>query len=103
MIIDKQQQKLAQIDQLIRTEATGSPEHFADKLRLAKSTMYEYINYMKELGAEIVFDRHRNCFKYKRPCKLQLVKIEIIEDNNLDEIKGGKNSLKNFLSSVFSN
>lgn len=35
MIIDKQQKKLAQIDQLIRTEATGSPENFASKLRLA--------------------------------------------------------------------
>jgi len=90
MIIDKQKKKLAQIDQLIRTEATGSPENFACKLRLAKSTMYEYINYMKELGAEIIFDRHRNCFKYKRPCKLQLIKIEIIEDKDLDEIKGGK-------------
>ena len=81
---------MAQNIQLIRTEATGSPEHFADKLRLAKSTMYEYINYMKELGAEMVFDHPRNCFKYKRPCKIQLVKIEMIEYKNLDEIKGEK-------------
>lgn len=96
MIIDKQQKKLAQIDQLIRTEATGAPETFAHKLNIAKTTLYEYLNYMKELGAEIIFDRHRNCFKYKRPCKLQFLKIEIIEDENLDEIKGGKNNLKKF-------
>lgn len=94
MKIEKQQDKLAQIDQLIRTEATGSPETFAAKLRLAKSTMYEYLNFMKDLGAEIIFDRQRNCFKYKRPCKLQLIKIEIIDDKDLEEIKGGKKFIK---------
>jgi hypothetical protein len=102
MILEKQQDKLAQIDQLIRTEASGSPEHFAGKLKLAKSTMYEYLNFMKDLGAEIIFDRQRNCFKYKRPCRLQLIKIEIIDDHDLNEIKGGKKYLINILSSVFS-
>jgi len=102
MKIEKQQDKLAQMDQLIRTEATGSTEKFAAKLRLAKSTMYEYLNYMKDLGAEIIFDRQRNCFKYKRPCKLQLIKIESLMTKILKRSKVEK-SLINFPGSIFSN
>lgn len=101
MIYEKQhpdidRDKPVQIDQLIRTEAIGSPEHFAGKFKLAKSTMYEYLNNMKELGAEILFDRQRNCFKHKRPYRLQLLKPEIIDNYKLDEIKSEKKYFNKF-------
>ncbi len=36
-------EKIKRIDQLIRMQATGNPDQFAQKLGIAKSTLYSYI------------------------------------------------------------
>ena len=37
-------EKIKRIDQLIRMEATGNPDQFAQKLGIAKSTLYSYLS-----------------------------------------------------------
>jgi predicted DNA-binding transcriptional regulator YafY len=76
MKIDKLQRKLERIDQLIRLKATGTPREFAKKLNISKSTVYEYLKDLKEIGADVIYDKNRNSFIYKEEGKLNLMFFE---------------------------
>ncbi|WP_271784988.1 hypothetical protein [Aquimarina algiphila] len=41
---------IERIDQLIRLQATGSPEDFASKLGISKTKLYRIINIMRQLN-----------------------------------------------------
>lgn len=49
---------------LIRKKATGNLETFARKMNLSKSSVKNLLQQMKELGADIKFDRTRNTYYY---------------------------------------
>jgi len=53
------------IDQLIKMQATGTPEEFAKQIGVVKSTLYSYINLMKEMGAPIKYNRFKQTFYYR--------------------------------------
>jgi len=42
--------RLQRIDQFIRTESTGCPKDFAAKLNISASTLFELLNYLKQLS-----------------------------------------------------
>ena len=46
-------QLLERMDQLIRLKSTGTPIELADRLNVSRSTIYEIIECLKSLGAEI--------------------------------------------------
>lgn len=58
--------RFRRIDDLIRRKATGSPSQLANKLEIAESTLYEFLNVMKDLGAPIYYDKTRcsYCYEY---------------------------------------
>ncbi|WP_103863398.1 hypothetical protein [Aquimarina sp. I32.4] len=62
--IIKQVKLIERIDQLIRLEATGSPEEFATKIGVSKTKMYRMISIMKELGAPIEYAITLQSFVY---------------------------------------
>jgi hypothetical protein len=49
---------------LIKREATGDCNAFAEKLNLKKSQLYELMNEFKDYGADIKYDRMRNTYYY---------------------------------------
>lgn len=55
-------QKLERIDTLIRLRCTGFPLEFAQKLDVSRSTLYQYLNILKSLGAEIKYCRYSQSF-----------------------------------------
>jgi predicted DNA-binding transcriptional regulator YafY len=57
--------RLERLDYFIRIKATGTPQELASKLGLSRSSLYEYINVLKERGAVIHFCRKRHCFYYQ--------------------------------------
>jgi len=57
--------RLERLDYLIRVKATGTPGELACKLGISRSTLYEYINLLKDRGASITFCRKRSCFYYE--------------------------------------
>jgi hypothetical protein len=79
MKIEKYQKMMERIDQFIRLEATGSPNDFANIRGISKSTLYDYLKCLKEIGADIYFDNDTCSFKYGRKGKLNLLCFEIIE------------------------
>ena len=62
--------RLTTIDQLIRLQATGSPEKLAEKLEITERQVYKYLDNLRELGADIKFDRLKNSYIYTADIEL---------------------------------
>lgn len=65
-------ERIKRIDQLIRLRATGTPKELAQKLGLSRSTVYEYINIMKEINAPIEYDDASQNFIYTEEVKFKV-------------------------------
>ncbi len=63
-IIIKQIELIERIDQLIRLQATGTPEDLAYRLGISKTKLYRIINTMKTLNAPIEYDITIQSFVY---------------------------------------
>ena len=55
---------IERIHQLISLKATGAPDELAQRLGVSRSTVYEFIESMKNLGAEIEYCRSKRTFVY---------------------------------------
>jgi DNA-binding IclR family transcriptional regulator len=54
--------RFRKVDDLIRRKATGTPAQLAEKLDIAESTLYQFLNVMKDLGAPIYYDKIRQSY-----------------------------------------
>lgn len=65
--------KIARLDNLIRHEATGSPDDLAERLDVSRSTLFEIIAFLKdEMKAPIRYDRNRPSYVYNYTPKFNL-------------------------------
>lgn len=78
--------RLEQTDQLIRMEVTGCSENFARKLNVSRSTLFELLKCLKQLGADIYYNHDKLSYVYKVPIKL----VFKLEKQELNKISGGK-------------
>jgi predicted DNA-binding transcriptional regulator YafY len=72
MFLFKQIDRLEYMHHLIQTEATGNPETFAGKLHLSRRQLYNILDELSDLGAEIRYSRIRQSFYYACPCQLRI-------------------------------
>jgi len=100
MNIDKYLERIERIDQLIRLKATGSPKEFARKLGISKSTLYEYLKNIKNIGADITYDKNNNSFRYLENGKLKKLCFEKFEEKEMEKITGG--AVNYLMSPIFS-
>lgn len=85
--------QLTKAHQLINNQFKGTPDEFASQLGVSKSSFYNYIEGLKQLGAEIKYCRTCQCFKYTNDFKLKIT----IETNEMTKIFGGQqNNLQAF-------
>jgi len=64
-IIIKHIKLMEQIDQLIRLQATGTPENLANRLGISKAKLFRLIGVMKELNAPIEYSIHTTSYVYE--------------------------------------
>jgi transcriptional antiterminator len=57
-------EKMKYLDTLIRKQGTGTPKEFAKKLKVSEATLHNYLGYLKDLGASIVYCAHRKSYYY---------------------------------------
>ena len=62
--------RLKIIDQLIKLQATGSPKQLAEKLEISERQIYNYLDNLRELGADLKFDKLKNSYVYTAYIKL---------------------------------
>lgn len=53
------------IDQLIRLQATGTPNELASKLGISKTKLYRLLNIMRDLNAPVEYDFSNQNFIYE--------------------------------------
>lgn len=53
------------INRLIKTKSTGTPDQLAKRIHVSKRTIFEFIKVMKEFGAPIKYDRYRRTYFYE--------------------------------------
>lgn len=89
----EQIQQLERLDQLIRLKATGSPKDLAEKLEVSERSVYNFMEVMRNLGANIKYCSFRNSYYYEGRF---LFKFVLCSEQNPDKIIGGEKKL-NFL------
>jgi predicted DNA-binding transcriptional regulator YafY len=57
--------QLERIDRLIRLKATGTPGKLAQKLNVSERTLYNRLEDLKDLGAQIEYCKDNQSFRYK--------------------------------------
>jgi hypothetical protein len=69
-----------------RRKATGSPEEFARRLDLGKTVLMENINDLRELGAEVCYDKIVKSYYYTNSF---ILKIGTLSKSEISIVKGG--------------
>ncbi len=64
MSLSKYIARLQRMDLLIALKATGSPEEFANKMNLSRSTLFETLQEMKLMGVDIRYSNIRETYYY---------------------------------------
>lgn len=90
MKIEYYLEKLKAIDQRIRLKCTGNPEQFSFELGISKRTLYRYLDYMKDLGADIAYDIYQQSFYYTKAVRLDTdIRVIPLDKEALAEANGG--------------
>ncbi|WP_256007185.1 MULTISPECIES: helix-turn-helix domain-containing protein [Pedobacter] len=58
--------RLDYLNELIRKRNTGSPEQLAKKLSVSERTVFEYVDILRSLGADVRYSRTRRSYYYCR-------------------------------------
>ena len=77
MSIIKYIERLRRMDKLISMKATGSPETFADKLGIKRSTLFQSLQEMREMGVDIKYSCCRQSYYYADNRRIK-IKVENI-------------------------
>jgi len=78
---------LQRIDHLIRTRATGSPKNLANRLRVSECTIYRLIEYLKDQGFPIAYNKTEQTYHYVHTVKLHIELV--VGSDKILSIRGG--------------
>jgi predicted DNA-binding transcriptional regulator YafY len=56
----KQIERLQLLNKLVREQRTGSLKELAKRIGVSRRQLYAYLEYLKDYGLEIIFDRKLN-------------------------------------------
>ncbi|PIB36653.1 hypothetical protein BFP72_15210 [Reichenbachiella sp. 5M10] len=97
----KQIERIQLINKLIISESTGTPDELAIRLNISKRQLYNHIESLKNLGADIVYDKVYKTYYYTdRRIKIDF-HFEVLSSEVVMKTDGGfllKESECNFIS-----
>lgn len=79
---------LDRLDDLINRKGTGSPCALAQRLKVSERTVYNLMEALKMLGAEIEYCRERESY-----CYLNGFRFNLWNGMNMQMVQGGNNFL----------
>jgi bacteriocin-like protein len=83
-------ERLNKVNTLIRSEKTGTPSEFAQKINCSRSQLYIIIDYLKSHNAPIKYCKKREGFYYTNTFQFSVfVQLEILDEKELKKISGG--------------
>ena len=69
MYLTRKIERLQQLDQLIRLQATGNSSQLAQKLHISESSLFLLLQSARELGAEISYNAYKQTYEYVSPMR----------------------------------
>ena len=84
MSLAKYIERIKRIDALIFMKATGTPEEFAEKLGIKKSTLYQSLQEMRYMGVDIRYSCSRQSYYYADEHRIR-ISVET-ESDILDQL-----------------
>lgn len=72
MAIIKYVKRIRRLDQLISTKSTGSPSDLAEKLGISRSTIFQNLQEMREIGLEIKYSTTLETYYYENGKRIQI-------------------------------
>jgi len=75
--------KLESVHKAIKNKINGTPKEIAEKLEISRACLYNYIDDLKSIGAEVEYNRTSQYFFYKNEFD-----IKIVIDKTLLTIRG---------------
>jgi len=86
----EQLERIRKIIRLIKYEKTGTPEEFADSLRISKRRLYDHLENFRDLGVRIDYSKERNTYFFSNGNELELhYSFKLISKEKEEEIYGG--------------
>lgn len=76
--------RLDRIHRMIRLEATGSPEEFAERIGVKKRQLYNILDEFKDFGADVRYSRNKNSFYYENDFEVS-VKITVMPLSQMEK------------------
>jgi len=73
MSLFKYIERLQRMDSLISMKATGNPDEFARKMRLKRSTLFQHLQEMKEMGVDIKYSYVRQSYYYVNGSRIKII------------------------------
>ena len=77
MSLIKYFERIKRIDHLINLRATGTPEEFARRLGIRRSTLFNNLQELRNLGVNIKYSSYRQTYYYADDSRIK-IKIEKI-------------------------
>jgi predicted DNA-binding transcriptional regulator YafY len=91
MTLFQQIDRIEHIHYRIRSQSTGEPNSFAEKLNLGRRQLYNLLDELKDYGAKIRYSRTRQTFFYERPFQLAIkVEMKTLSEAECEDIFGGR-------------
>ena len=56
--------RIETLDRLITIKGTGTPQQLANRLDISESSLYQYLAFMKRMGAPIAYCKYRCSYYY---------------------------------------
>jgi len=86
MSLIKYIERLRRMDSLISMMSTGTPEEFAEKMGIKRSTLFESLQEMREFGVDIKYSFIRQSYYYADNRRIK-IKLENINPEKADSEK----------------
>ena len=88
MAFSKYLRRLERMHALIRRKATGTPDAFADKMGISRSSLMRALCEMKNMGAPIDYDSIRKSYYYSDEVEFH-PGFKKLSENEQEKISGG--------------
>ncbi len=73
----QQLELLDRLDGLIHRRSTGTPAQLARRLNVSERTVYNLLDAMRALGAEVTYCRERQSYFYEYRVRIQLEAVRV--------------------------
>lgn len=85
-------ERLSKIDALIRNKKTGNSTELAKTIRLSRSHVFNYLDYLKDMGVDIKYNKIARSYEYTGEFIPEIQSpLRIVKRSELEKIEGGQN------------